>query len=190
MQKFAQKLAPGLVMLPAFLLGISITGCASIGASRHAESVPVTPADRLFLDVSPFDAVVRAELERAGLKPEQAETEFNAELRYLLALRKQEEARDSAGAMVHLRVTVRHLQPGSGNTGNFAAVTLTATRGKEVKTSEWDWRTASRENVPETYAGRHLIRALSQDVVSRLKASRRKANGSGLDYPPPLILMK
>jgi hypothetical protein len=168
-------------------LALALAGCATLApGSRGAAPVTVSPSDRLFLTVAPFDAVVRAELARAGLDPDRTWEDLNAEIRYQLALRKQEEALDSAGATVTVTVTVRHLQPGSGNTGSFAALALTARRAKGTDSAAWDWRARARDNVPGAFTVRHLSRAVAGEVLARLKPARARSK----EPPPPLILMK
>ncbi len=167
----------------------SLSGCAGTGAGKSGGSLSVAPGERLLLEIAPFDPVVSAELTRGGLDPARVAEDFEAELRYQFALRKQEEALDSAGATVRLRVELRHLQPGSGNAGAFASIRLAALRADDSAASAWEWRPLARENVPQTHAGRHLVRSLSKEVIAHLKEAARK-DPSGMDYPPPLILLK
>lgn len=168
-----------------------LAGCALSGAKGgNAAAVDVASSDRLLLTVAAFDPVVAAELARGGLDPARVAEDLDAELRYRLALRKQEEALDSAGATVRLRVQVLHLQPGTGNAGNFAAVRLVALRGADSTVSAWDWRPPARENVGGAHVERHLVRGLAGEVVARLKPGRKKNYPPGLDTPPPLILLQ
>lgn len=186
-----QNITRSSLILSLSALALILAGCASSGASaRSSASVKVAPSERLFLQVAPFDSVVRAEVLRGGLDAEQVEQDFAAELRYQFALRRQEEAVDSAGAVVGLRVEVQHLQPGAGNAGSFAAVRMVSIRGGEETSVEWNWRPSARENVPPSHAGRHLIRSLSHEVLARVKASRPSRFGHELEGPPPLILLK
>lgn len=198
MQKTAQKKSPRpfsafSVLLPA-ALALCLASCAaSRGAGKNTAPVPVSPAERLFMTVVPFDAVVAAELARGGLDPARVADDFESELRYLLALRRQEEALDSASAVVRLRVEVRHLQPGAGNAGSFAAVHLVTYRGSngaDSAVSDLDWRPSARANVPAAHAARHMVRELSREVTARLSVRKKKRLASDLDYPPPLMLMK
>lgn len=169
------------------LIAISLSGCA--GTAKTGGSLSVAPGERLLLAVAPFDPVVSAELTRGGLDPARVAEDLDAELHYQFALRRQEEALDSASATVRLRVELRHLQPGSGNAGAFASVRLAALRANDSAVSVWDWRPSARENVPPPHAGRHLVRSLSKEVFAHLKDAPRK-DPSGMDYPPPLILLK
>jgi hypothetical protein len=191
MQKSAKLSVPAFAAIVAVgAMALLFTGCAGSGAGKSATSLRVIPSDRLFLSIAAFDPVVSAELARGGLDPARVAAEFDAELRYQLTLRKQEEALDSAGAAVRLRVEVRHLQPGSGNAGAFAAVRMVAYRESDSTFSEWEWRPSARKNVPEAHVTRHLARELSQETLARLKAGQRKNFSPGLETPPPLILLK
>jgi hypothetical protein len=179
-----------LMAIAALSAALLISGCAGGLATKSASTVAVTPSDRLYLTVAPFDPVVAAELTRSGLEPARVAAEFESELRYQLVLRRQEESLDSSGAAVRLRVEVRHLQPGSGNAGNFAVVRLIAMRGDDSTVAEWEWKPSARKNVPEAHVVRHLARELSQETVAHLKSGTRKNFSPGLETPPPLILLK
>jgi hypothetical protein len=188
--KFPSTSLSILTAIAALSAALLFTACAGSGTGKSATSLRVAPSDRLFLSIAAFDPVVAAELTRGGLDPARVASEFDAELRYQLTLRGQEEAIDSVGATVQLRVEVRHLQPGSGNAGAFAAVRLVALRADESTESEWEWRPLARENVPAAHVTRHITRELSREVLARLKAGPRKNANAGMDYPPPLILLK
>jgi hypothetical protein len=166
------------------------TACAGLRGADNTTTVRVDRSDRLYLTVAPFDAVVGAELVRGGLDPAKVGAEFDSELRYQLARRGQEESLDSAGASVRLRVEVRHLQPGSGNAGNFAVVRLVAIRGVDSSSADWEWRPSARDNAPVAHVVRHITRELAREVVAHLKAGSRKNYAPGMDTPPPLILLK
>ncbi len=167
-------------------------GCAALFPGTSGPAVNVAPNERLFLTVAPFDSTVRAGLSRAGLDPDAVEKELDAEIRYGLFLRGQEEAPDSAGAAVTARLTVKHLQPGYGRSGGYAAFVLTGARqdSKGSKASseqraEWTWEGNARDNAPAMFATRHLARQAAGEVLSRLRAPKK-------DYepPPPLHLMR
>jgi hypothetical protein len=176
----ASLLAP---LAMAFVLG----GCAGVlSPLGRGASVGVAPSDRLFLSVAPFDAVVRAELARGGLDADRTWEDVNAEIRYQLALRRQEEALDSAGATVAATVTVRHLQPGSGNAGAFGAFLVTARRAGRTDSVAWDWRARAKDNVPAAFAARHLSRGVAGEVLRSLKPARPSSD----EPPPPLMLIK
>src|SRR5690554_1899824 len=113
------------------LLSVSLfAGCAGLFGPK-LKTVSLVKSERLYLDIAPFDSVVVAELNRAGVDPVTLAAELEAEVRYRLYLRGQEEAHDSAGATVVVTFTVHHLQPGSGNTGTYASYSLTGTRARK-----------------------------------------------------------
>jgi hypothetical protein len=179
------RLAAGLSILSsAFLFG----GCAALFPGAGAPAVIVAPAERLFLTVAPFDSTVSAELTRAGLDPAAVENELKAEIRYGLFLRGQEESPDSAGAAVTARLTVKHLQPGYGRSGDYAAFLLTGSRPGDAKSSqkaEWTWEANARDNAPPALATRHLARQVAGEALSRLRAPKKDN-----EPPPPLHLMR
>lgn len=160
------------------------------GGLNSGPNVDVSTSDRLFLTVAPLHSAVVTELERAGIDPDRFADDFEGELRYLLFLRGQEEARDSASATVRVDVNVRRLIPGSGNTGTFGIFGLTADRGGDPETVEWDWAVRARENVPDVYLERHLPRAAAVEVLERLQPSPPLRHSTDLDHPPPLIMFQ
>jgi hypothetical protein len=175
----------------ATLLAALFPGCAAIVPGASAPAVTVASAERLFLTVAPFDSVVRAELARAGLDPAEMENELKSELRYALFLRGQDEAPDSAGAAVTARLEVKHLQPGYGRSGDYAAFVLTGARADDPKSSqggekvEWTWEAKARNNAPQAFAVRHLARQVAGEVLARLRAPKKDN-----EPPPPLHLMR
>jgi hypothetical protein len=172
------RLAAALVS--SFLLG----GCASLGAGRATTSVTVAPSDRLYFEVAPFDSAAVGDLSRSGLDPARVAEDVNAEIRYQLALRGQEEARAAGDATVSVKFLVRRLEPGAGNSGAFGSFALVSTRGKAVDTAAWEWRARARENVPESYVARHLARTAAKQALDRMKARPAKREPA-----PPLILL-
>ncbi len=167
--------------------GLFLAGCASMGlGNKTADRINVSSSDRVFLRVPLFDSTVGAELSRAGLDPVKVHDNLAAELHYQLFLKKQEESPDSAGATVQVTVSIKHLQPGVGNSGNFVSGTLTA-EGKETEKADWELRQPTNENVPADFLALHLPRTLSTEILSRMKAKPKRS--SDLEYNPPLILL-
>jgi hypothetical protein len=177
--------------IPSVLAALCIVGalclgaCAGMAPARPVATVTVAPSDRLYLEVAPFDSAATADLAAAGLNAARVAEDLDAEIRYQLALRGQEEARSAADATVSVKVAVRRLQPGSGRAGAFASLALTSTRGKAVDSVAWEWRARSRDNLPEAYAARHLARTAAAEVLGRMKARTAKR-----EPPPPLVLLQ
>ncbi|HEX2613086.1 MAG TPA: hypothetical protein VHO02_05810 [Fibrobacteria bacterium] len=186
-----RRFAPGalrLATIPSILAAMCVLGlgaCAGLAPSRPAASVTVAPSDRLYLEIAPFDSAAMADLSGAGLNAARVADDLDAEIRYQLALRGQEEARSAGDATVSVKVAVRRLQPGSGRSGSFASFVLISTRGKSLDTAAWEWRARSRDNVPEAYAARHLARTAAAEVLGHMKARTSKR-----EPPPPLVLLQ
>lgn len=184
---------PGIAFTVFFIMMASgLSGCAGFLVKTPVPAVAVEETDRLLLRIVPFDAVVTAELERAGLDPAGLAEEFAAEVRYGLYRRGQEEAQDSASAQVIVDVRVRHLQAGVGNTGAYSAFELTSWRAAERKngvpeteTLAWTSNRPAKENVPEMFAARHLSRLAASEVLGRIKPPAKEREPA-----PPLHLMR
>jgi len=160
--------------LLAATLGFFLTGCAMTGmGGDSANSIDVQPYDRVFLRVEPFNPIVRDELTQIGLDPDKVHDNLAAELHYELFLKKQEEARDSAGATVRVTVIFDHLQPGSGNSGTFIAIRLTSERdgekGPQVNGIHWELRSPSSENVPPEFLSQDVPRTLAKEILKHMK---------------------
>jgi hypothetical protein len=177
-----RKAAP---MALAVALGLASTHCASLRIKPPVETVYVRPSERLFFRVAPFDSVVKAELARAGLDPVRFEEEFNAEVRYRFNVRKQEEAQDSAGALVVLTATIRHLQPGVGNAGTYGEFEVAGRRRKDPVFVAWKWELPSSQNKPAEMLSRDLTRGAAEQLMLRV----RKAPPRPKEPPPPLQLL-
>ena len=178
-------------LLPVLAVaGFCLAGCAALsnGGAKSSDRINITPSDRVFLTVAPFDSTVQAELTRVGLDPVKVRDNLAAELHYQMFLKKQEESPDSAGATVRVSISIRHLQAGTGNSGGFVAGTLLAGR-QDVEKAEWEMRQPAKENVPADFLALHLPRTLAVEIMSRMK-SRPKRSGTDLDYNPPLMLLR
>ncbi len=171
----------GLALLSVSLL----TGCAGLFGPK-IKTVSLVKSERLYLHITPFDSVVVRELDRAGVDAVKLAEELEAEVRYRLYLRGQEEAHDSASAAVIVTFTVQRLQPGSGNAGSYASYSLTGTRPRkrDTETVVWNTQGRSRDNVPGAFTTRHLARMAADEVLARLQPP--KSN----EPPPPLHLMR
>lgn len=170
----------------AALVTVSLfAGCAGLFGPK-IKTVSLVKSERLYLRIMPFDSVVVAELNRSGVDAARLADELEAEVRYRLYLRGQEEAHDSASATVMVTFTVQRLQPGSGNTGTYASYALTGTRPRkrEVETVEWTTQGRSRDNVPGAFTTRHLAREAANEVLARLQPPKNN------EPPPPLHLMR
>jgi hypothetical protein len=166
---------------------LGLSGCAGLLVKAPAPSVSMEATERLLLRMFPLDAVVVAELERAGLDPARIGEEFAAEVRYGLFRRGQEEAQDSASAQVIVDARVRHLQAGVGTVGTYAAFELTARRADQPKvdTLAWSTRRTAKDNVPVAFLARHLTRMAAGEVLSRIQPPRKEREPA-----PPLHLMR
>ncbi len=181
-----RKLAfAALAVCATLSLSIISTGCAGIFA-RDIETVSVLKSERLYLSFAPLDSVVVAELTRAGVDPVKFADELEAEIRYRLYMRGQEESQDSATATVAVLYTIHRLQPGTGNAGTFASYSLVSKRPKHSKAEsvEWTAQGRSKDNVPVAFMARHLARQAADDVVARLQPPKDN------EPPPPLQLMR
>jgi len=168
------------------LLSVSLfAGCAGLFGPK-LKTVSLVKSERLYLQITPLDARVVSELDRAGIDAARFAEELESEIRYRLYLRGQEEARDSAAANVIVTFTIHQLQPGSGNAGTYASYSLTGRRPRtrETETVEWTTQARSRDNVPGAFTLRHLARQAADDVLARLQPP--KSN----EPPPPLHLMR
>lgn len=179
------------VAFPAFValtLGaLMLSGCAGILIKTPPPAVRVNDTERLLLRVAPFDEVVTAELGRAGLDPARLAAELEAEVRYGLYRRGQEEARDSASAQVLIDLQVRHLQAGAGGSGAYAAFALYGTRPGAAKADSvvWTVHVPARDNVPPSFTERHLIRFAAGEILTRIQPPPKEREPA-----PPLHLMR
>jgi hypothetical protein len=148
----------------------------------------MTFSDRVYLCIAPFDSTVRAELSRAGLDPAKVQDNFSSELHYQLFLKKQEESPDSAGATVRVAVSIQHLQPGSGNSGGFAAGILGAERDGKIERAAWESRQSAKDNVPVEFLPLQVPRTLAGEILSHMKAKPPRAS-EDMDYVHPLMLL-
>jgi hypothetical protein len=155
--------------------------------TKPLDRINVESRDRVYLRIAPFDSTVRAELGRAGLDPAKVQDNFSSELHYQLFLKKQEESSDSAGATVRVAVSVQHLQPGSGNTGGFAAGTLEAEREGKIERAVWESRESAKDNVPVEFLPLQVPRTLAGEILSRMKAKPQHKIGE-FDYATPMML--
>ena len=161
-------------------------GCALMG-SKPSSQINIEPNDRVFLKIAPFDSTVQSELKRVGLDPAKIYDNLSAELHYQLFLKNQEESPDSAGATVRLTVSLQHIQPGTGNSGDFIKGTLAAERN-EIQKTDLELRRPSKENAPVEFLPMHLPRTLAKEILSLMK-KKPPVNNNDLGYPPPLILL-
>lgn len=175
---------------------LALTGCAGLFGGGEKDAVVVAPNERLLLVFTPFDGVVTAELQRAGVDPAALQREFESEVRYRLYARGQEEALDSVTAGVIVTVSARHWQPGYGNSGPYAAfslgikrlVPLTNVDPKDMESADsvaWTWQGRAKDNAPPSYAVRHLSRLAAEEVLDRVRGPRAPS-----EPPPPLHLMR
>jgi hypothetical protein len=183
-QRFSRRALPLAALISVFASTLGLGGCASLASLRRPASVTVAPSDRLFLEVAPFDSAALADLGAAGIEPQRMRDELDAEIRYQLVLRGQEEARIPGDATVRVKLSVRRLMPGAGNTGTFASFGLVAARGNSVDSVAWEWRARPGDNVPDAYSVRHLARAAATQALARMQARPVKR-----EPPPPLMLL-
>jgi hypothetical protein len=168
------------------VIGLSLTQCAPLLKRRAPEpTLYVTPSERLFFRVIPFDSTVKAELAQGGIDPARFEEEFIAEVRYRFSTRKQEEAQDSSSATVILLAEVRHLQPGVGNAGTYAEFSVTGRRRKEPVKVDWTWTLPSSENKPADLRARDLNRGAADQLMNRIRQTPPRPK----EPPPPLQLL-
>ena len=174
-------------LLPLLALtGFGLGGCALL-APKPGSQINMEPNDRVFLKVAAFDSTVQAELKRVGLDPARIQEGLVSELHYQLFLKNQEEAPDSAGATLRITVSLTHVQPGTGNSGDFMLGTVTA-QGKTTQTADLELRNPSKANIPAEFLSLHLPRSLAKEILAVLKKKTKSPN-SELGYPPPLILL-
>jgi hypothetical protein len=171
-----------------FPLAALWAGCAYLPGGASAK-ISVQPADRLYLQVAPFDSAVRAELTRLELDPDEVHQGLASELRYQLFLRKLEESPDSAGATLRVTVAFRHLQPGTGNSGSFVSASLLADRDKAApERAEWELRRPAQENVPGEFLSLHLPRSLAAEILGRLQKQRKRSDGNR-EFTPQVMML-
>ena len=70
----------------------NLTGCAGIQI-KSSNQVNIEPADRIFLQVAPFDTLVLLELKRVGLDPSKTHDDLVSELHYQFYLKHWEETK-------------------------------------------------------------------------------------------------
>jgi hypothetical protein len=163
-------------------------GCASLPGSASSK-VNITPSDRLFLKVAPFDSVVKAELTRVELDPEEIHDDLISELRYQLFLARQEESPDSAGATVRVAISFSHLQPGTGNSGDFMMGTLLAEKDGKIENTNLELRRPAGKNVPGEFLSLQWPRSLAAEILSRMRKKRPRSESGSAEFTPPLMLL-
>jgi len=186
--QMSRPMASGRRVLPVlFLAAATLSGCAGILIKAPKPAVRVDDTERLLLRVAPFDDVVKAELDRAGLDPARVAAEIEAEVRYGLYRRGQEAARDSASAQVIVDLQVRHLQPGSGGSGAYAAFAVFGIRSTTTKVDSvvWTAQVSAKKNAPPEFAERHLIRLAADEILERIQPPPKEREPA-----PPLHLIR
>jgi hypothetical protein len=190
------QMSPWVTCAFAVALVVGTTGCAGLFGQSATAALTVANNERVYLSVEPFDDVVTAQLQRAGIDASELQREFEAEVRYRLFARGQEEALDSVGAAVAVGLSARNWQPGFGNSGTYAVFALSMARMVASKNADlaglpsvdsisWTWQARSRDNAPPAYAVRHMARLAADEVVGRIRPPRKPS-----EPPPPLHLMR